>query len=406
MKRPTLLFIFFVLLSTALACNMPQGSAEPTADVAVVVAQTQTAIAVQQFLTATVAPQQDIPVVPTATPPTDPGTSPVPSNTPTATALPPTVTNPPNCNDKAEFISETIPDETAFNPGTPFTKSWTLRNAGSCTWTTGYSLVLVQGEAMAGPATLFFSQTVTPGGSMQLNLPQVAPSDPGEHAGYWKLRNARGQDFGNLWVKITVSGGGSSGGQNLGSPTWIESFSDGTASFSLGSDSSTNFEVDDGNLILTAYSSQGDQWRISSKGYPEDFHLEARFQTGQPCSGKDSYGLIVRAPDQPNSIIDTGYVFVFSCEGKYRVYRMDNGQFASIQNWTASSSLKSGADKSNVMGIRAKGEKFELYANGAKIFEFTDGAYLAGYFGLVIRSEVTSNFQVLLSEISFWDLSN
>jgi hypothetical protein len=85
---------------------------------------------------------------------------------------------------------------------------------------------------------------------------------------------------------------------------------------------------------------------------------------------------------------------------------MDNGQFTGLQNWAASSNIKSGPDKANVMGIKAKGNKLELYDNGTNIFEFSDAAYSIGYFGLVIRSEVTNNFQVAISQISYWDLSN
>lgn len=388
--------ILAVLLTAALACNMPQSTPPATPDIERMVAQTQTAIAVQQALhpTATVAPQQN--VSPATAAPTQPSVQ-----SPTTA---PTATNPPQCVDKAQFVSETIPDGTLFNPGAPFTKSWKLQNAGTCTWTTGYALALVQGDGMAGPNPLLFGATVQPGGTFELKLPQTAPSDPGDHAGYWKLRNDHGQDFGNLWVKITVSGGVSGGNQNLGTPTWIENFDSAAVSFSLGSDSSTKYEVKDGNLIMTALSAEGDQWRISNKGYIDNFYLEARFHTGDACSSKDSYGMIVRAPDQPNSIINSTYVFVFSCDGKYRVYRMDKGQYAGIQNWTASASIKSGPGQDNIMGIKAKGDAFEFYANGALLFQFNDGAYASGYLGLVIRSEVTANFRVSVSQISYWDL--
>lgn len=403
MKVTRFCIILCALLLAALACNTPQNSAAPSPDIEKMVAQTQTAAAVQQVLATTAVPlQQNIPqpsaqtAVATTLPPTE-----IPP-----TPITPTVTNPPQCKDKAEFVSETIPDNTVFNPGTPFVKTWHLKNAGGCTWTAGYALALVQGEGMSGTDPLLFNATVPPGSTIELKLPQTAPSDPGEHAGYWKLRNDRGQDFGNLWVKITVAGSTSSGGssQNLGSPTWIDSFSDGAASFDLGSDSSTKYQVKDGNLIITALSSQGDQWRISNKSYPDNFYVESRFVTGDKCSGKDSYGMIVRAPDQPNSIIDSAYVFIFSCEGKYRIYLMNQGQYLSLQNWTASAAIKSGPGQNNVMGIKAKDDLFELYANGTLLFQFNDTTYSIGYLGLVIRSDVTSNFQIAVNEISFWDL--
>lgn len=404
MKSMKFILILCVLITAAYACNLPQSEAVSTEDLALVVAQTQTAIAIQDYLTATFAPQQDIPILPSATLTSSPETTAIaPTNTPTITTTP-TATIQPDCSDKATFISETVPDESVFSPGTPFEKSWTLKNSGTCTWTPDYSLVLVQGEAMSGFSPLSFGQTTPPGGTIILKLPLVAPSDPGDHSGFWKLRNTRSQEFGNLWVKIIVSGSDSEGITGLGSPTWIESFDSG-ASFALGSDGSTDYTVKNGNLILTALSAQGDQWRISNKGYLDDFYLEVSFTSGSICSGKDSFGVIVRAPDQPNNIIDSTYVINFSCEGKFRVYRMDNGIYSNIQNWAANSLIKSGPDKANSMGIKAKGNMIQIFANGSLVFEFTDSTYAAGYFGLVIRSETTSNFQVIVSQISYWDLS-
>src|SRR3990170_378646 len=57
--------------------------------------------------------------------------------------------------DWAKFIADvTVPDGTSFNGSTPFTKTWRLKNIGSCTWTTAYALVFSSGEQMAGPLTV------------------------------------------------------------------------------------------------------------------------------------------------------------------------------------------------------------------------------------------------------------
>src|SRR5512143_3278895 len=39
--------------------------------------------------------------------------------------------------DWAQFVADvTVPDGTSYAPGTTFTKTWRLKNIGSCTWTT------------------------------------------------------------------------------------------------------------------------------------------------------------------------------------------------------------------------------------------------------------------------------
>ncbi|MHC5954166.1 NBR1-Ig-like domain-containing protein, partial [Streptococcus pyogenes] len=58
--------------------------------------------------------------------------------------------------DLAQFIKDvTIPDGTNFNPGDTFTKTWRLRNIGTCAWS-GYSLIFDSGDSMNGisPVTL------------------------------------------------------------------------------------------------------------------------------------------------------------------------------------------------------------------------------------------------------------
>ena len=72
------------------------------------------------------------PSIPTPTPVTP--TSSVPTDTPVPTAG--------AACDRAQFISDvSVPDGTMFAPNTAFSKTWRLKNVGTCTWTTGYSVV-------------------------------------------------------------------------------------------------------------------------------------------------------------------------------------------------------------------------------------------------------------------------
>ena len=405
-RLPALYLAIGALLTATLSCNLQ--SAAPTQDLAAIVAQTQTAIALNQLLTATSAALQ---APPAQTP------SPSPTNTsgsakPIPTTSIPTQTLSISCTNKAKFEGETIPDNTVFPPGEEFIKTWTFQNAGTCTWSPDYGLVFVKGEQMDGTSPSPIGETVQPNGTIQIFLPQTAPQDPGLHEGYWKLTSPAGQEFGlgqdadvAFWVKILVEPGASSettgGVQNLGAPNYIDSFNGPSSSFDLGSDSKISFTLQDGNLVMTGIVPDGDLWRVSS-AYLDDFYLEARFKTGPACSGRDSYGLIVRAPSQPDSIIDSGYVFSFSCEGRYRIYRMDNGAFAGLVNWTVNSAIKPGPNQDNDMLIKAKGSQMQLYANNNLIYEFSDDMYSGGLYGLMIRSDTTANFKVFVKQVAYW----
>jgi hypothetical protein len=114
--------------------------------------------------------------------------------------------------DAAQFVTDvTIPDGTRLTAGTAFTKTWRIKNAGTCTWTTSYSLVFVNGEKMGGPDALALPQTVAPGQTVDLTVNLVAPSAAGTYFGYWQLRNSSGTQFGigtsadkSFWVEIIV----------------------------------------------------------------------------------------------------------------------------------------------------------------------------------------------------------
>lgn len=123
--------------------------------------------------------------------------------TPTATAIP--------CN-WAQFVRDiTVPDGTVFAPGQAFTKTWRLRNIGSCTWKPNYSLVFHSGDRMHTYSTVPLNATVYPGNSVDVSIELVAPSQPGQYRSYWMLSTASGHLFGiganadrPFWVDIQV----------------------------------------------------------------------------------------------------------------------------------------------------------------------------------------------------------
>src|SRR5688500_18723466 len=83
----------------------------------------------------------------------------------------------------------TVPDGTRFNPGATFTKTWRLRNIGTCTWTTAYSMVFQSGEQMGGPASVPMPSSVAPGQNVDVSVNLTAPNAAGHYIGYWRFRN-------------------------------------------------------------------------------------------------------------------------------------------------------------------------------------------------------------------------
>lgn len=159
-------------------------------------------------------------------PPAPPSTlTPLPPLTATSTPItpPPPTPQPAGC-DRATFVTDvTVQDGTQYAPSAAFTKTWRLKNSGSCVWTTAYKLLYYSGDQMSAPTTVNLPWGATTNQTVDISANMIAPSAPGSYRGYWILANASGQLFGigtnasnPIWVDIKVAGDAPSvGGYNF-----------------------------------------------------------------------------------------------------------------------------------------------------------------------------------------------
>ncbi len=171
---------------------------------------TQTPIAVSPQATLTAAPTNE----PSSTP-SSPAPTPTQQATPTQTATEESgaAGSPAGaCTDKAAFYGDvSVPDDSLFRQGDSFTKTWRVRNEGTCTWGPGYGLVLLSGEPMNAPDSVPMPETA-PGKISNISVDMTAPQQGGPHYGDWGFQNPAGQSFGvginardPVWIKITVN---------------------------------------------------------------------------------------------------------------------------------------------------------------------------------------------------------
>jgi hypothetical protein len=184
--------ILLTLILGISACNLPS-NAEATSTQGADAVLTAAAQTVEANLTQdAILNPPTVPVIPTST--TGPPTSTLAVSTNTQAAATSTQT----C-DLAQFIKDVnIPDGTEFEPNEDFTKTWRLKNIGTCTWS-GYTLVFDTGDSMSGPASSSIS-TVSPGQEVDLSVDLEAPGSDGTYRGYWRIKN-------NSGALIPVSGG-------------------------------------------------------------------------------------------------------------------------------------------------------------------------------------------------------
>ncbi len=151
--------------------------------------------------------------------------SPAPTAVPTArpTDVPPSQ----GCSDSAAFVTDvSVPDNVLFSPGTPFTKTWRLKNIGTCAWDSSYIIQWISGATMSQQPGYFIvpaGHRVQPGQTVDISVGMTSPMEVGYYTAYWGLkgRNGRlmpiagGAGGNSFFVKIRVSDSGDSGGLGL-----------------------------------------------------------------------------------------------------------------------------------------------------------------------------------------------
>ncbi|MCE1254871.1 MAG: hypothetical protein LWX83_15150 [Anaerolineae bacterium] len=213
MKRSFLLMILIFSLGLS-ACNLPTGKENEEKDgeasIQTLAAQTVEAMSTLFAITST----------PTALP--SGGNQATATQAPTNTPLPtstlnyqpaPTLTQKPVPCDRASYVADiTIDDGSVMAAGTTFTKTWRLKNNGTCTWDTNYRLVFVSGDAMGAPTSgIGLPAVVPPGGQVDVSVTLTAPTGVRTYQGDFMLQNGSGARFGigenadkSFWVKVVV----------------------------------------------------------------------------------------------------------------------------------------------------------------------------------------------------------
>ena len=206
-KSTCMLLIVMVLLT---ACGASPTQSEPTPDVAVVRTSAASTVVAKFTLTAAVF----TPVVP---PPATNTSAPEATATETATeAVVAEVTNAEGTTialcDKYSWDINTVDvnykDNSVVAPGESFTKTWLIKNIGSCPWGEGYKLVFSYGEKMSGEVVPL-TAAIAPGQEVEVSVTFKAPDLAGTYFSSWTMQNNKGIPFlGNdnksLYVQIVV----------------------------------------------------------------------------------------------------------------------------------------------------------------------------------------------------------
>ena len=200
MKAYRVLTLFLAIVLTLSACNLPTANATPTVNANAIFTAAAQTVEVKLTEGAKTTNSTATPLPPSNTPAP---VAPVSSDTPqpvlpvviTATPVPVVIVPTAAC-DAAQFVADvSIPDGTGFSGGTTFTKTWRIKNVGTCTWNPSYSLSFDSGDQMGGPSNQAMLNYVAPGGAVDISVNLQAPGADGNYTGVWGLKNPSGVRF-------------------------------------------------------------------------------------------------------------------------------------------------------------------------------------------------------------------
>jgi hypothetical protein len=120
---------------------------------------------------------------------TQPTFTPDPTPTPTETLVPVDI----SCLATTFVADVTVPDNTQVEFGETFTKTWRIRNIGTCAWPTDTELVFVEGDNLSARSRVLVG-TVEVNEEIDISMNMTAPDEEGLWQNQWALR-VRGNDI-------------------------------------------------------------------------------------------------------------------------------------------------------------------------------------------------------------------
>ncbi len=205
-KRTLRVFGVFLSLLWMAACSPTVKTSTPTLDLNPF--RTEVAATVLAQVT------QVLALTPSVTPLPSPTATNLPTSMPRLTASPlPSATitlssGTPKAGtyNQAQWVAQSIADDTTFAPSQTFTMTWTLKNTGTSIWTAAYLLRYYSGNNFGAPNEIAIGREVLPGGQIDISIQMKAPANPGSYRSDWVMSTENLSNFKEpVFLRIKVA---------------------------------------------------------------------------------------------------------------------------------------------------------------------------------------------------------
>jgi hypothetical protein len=279
----------------------------------------------------------------------------------------------------AFMFSSGVPGEaTLISPSgsiTTTTPTYTWNAVSDATW---YRLYVEEDSSGSVHDQWYQASSITSGTTCS-----VTPSNhlnSGDHTWWIRTWNSYGYGPWSAGMNFTVS---STGGG------FDEQFNSGNAD---------NWDRDSGEWDVTGL--DGDSWyytegvadKFARSSYNQDTYSNFDYQARLWRYGENlANSLFVRTSGKTmtNGLPSNGYAFQYIRDGRYSVWKFDNGVETALQSWTTTLDAVNTDDAWNVLRVYANGSTFRFYINGTLVWKGTDNTFSSGQVGLgMYRSSI------------------
>jgi len=103
----------------------------------------------------------------------------------------------PICTNIAEFEKHlSLSDGSILKSNNLYAKVWLVKNIGTCTWTTDYKLVFINGDENLNQTDISLPEEVSPGDTVELKINFATPEEGNTYIANWMLASETGIVFG------------------------------------------------------------------------------------------------------------------------------------------------------------------------------------------------------------------
>jgi spore germination protein YaaH len=112
-----------------------------------------------------------------------------------------------DCKPTVKYVADvTVPDNTRFEKGAAFTKTWRVRNSGTCDWPADTVLAFVSGHKLGATQLSVPVGTVKLGDTKDISVDMQAPNEDAKLTGMWRLQSGGKALTGDPLTVVIISG--------------------------------------------------------------------------------------------------------------------------------------------------------------------------------------------------------